>query len=151
MSQGDYIRLTKTKQVLTKTLPPVLSHENYTSFQTYHLETTVANTKHQFSRLIPESKTAIFEMEQSVSGCPTFPLCVNTHARTNRKLNTVALPMATKRLQKLADPMKTKTVTQGHVQREVYCNHRTCKCGTRDPLYRPPYNKTRCHCEKPVS
>ena len=142
MSQGDYIRVKKTKQVLTKKLSPVISHENYAAFQTYHLETTVNKTKHTFSRLLPASKKDIFDMEQNISGCPTFPLCTNTNARTNRKLNTFVFPAATKRLNKTADPMIQRTLTQGYVQRPVYCDKRTCKCGIRDPLYRPPYNSS---------
>ena len=140
MSQGDYIQLKKTKQVLTQQLSPVISHEDYTSFKNYHLETTVDNAKNTFSRLLPASNTDIFDMELSVAECPTFLLCTNTHERTNRKLNVFLVPNPTKRLNKMSDPLKPCVLRQGHVERAVYCDRKVCKCGIRDPLYRPPYN-----------
>lgn len=128
MSQSDYIRFIKTAQVLKNNeYPPVLTPETYTSLQSYHLETTVNNTKHTFSRLLPTTKVDIFDIEQKVQGCPTIPFCRNTNARTNRKLNTFSLPMPMKRINKNETVTKC-TFINGFVQKRVACTKKLCKC-----------------------
>jgi len=66
MSQSDYIQFIRTADVLknqTK-LPPVLTSNEYTDYESYALETTIPNTKHSFSRLLPTNSRTIFDMEK---------------------------------------------------------------------------------------
>ena len=145
MSQSDYIRFKRTATVLRNTaeLPPVLEPEDYTSFETYNLETTVPNTKNAFSRLYLSGQQRMFDIDKSVSGCATFPLCINTNTRANRVLNTAQRitflggsqvayrPAPTERFNKNFNPATCTFLLQnGKVQRRVSCNKTICKCRT---------------------
>lgn len=130
MSQSDYITLKRTQNLLKlQEFPSVLTPNLYTSCMTYNLETTVANTKNSYSRLLPSGKTNIFTMEKSVANCPTFALCANTNQRPNRVLNTIIKPAPTFRLNKIYAPV-TCTFTNGFVTRKCVCSKTVCKCGT---------------------
>ena len=145
MSQSDYIRFKKTAMVLkeTKKLPPVLDPEDYTSFETYNLETTVPNTKNAFSRLYLSGQQRFFDIDKPVSGCTTFPLCINTNTRANRVLNTAQKitfiggsqtpykPAPTERFNKVFTPSRcTFSLRNGKVLRRVACDKTICKCRT---------------------
>ena len=144
MSQSDYIRFKRTAVVLRNAeLPPVLDPEDYTSFETYNLETTVPNTKNAFSKLYLSGQQRIFDIDKSVSGCTTFPLCINTNTRANRVLNTAQRitfiggsqvayrPAPTERFNKNFNPATcTFSLQNGKVQRRVSCNKTICKCRT---------------------
>ena len=145
MSQSDYIRFKKTAMVLkeTKKLPSVLDPEDYTSFETYNLETTVSNTKNAFSKLYLSGQQRFFDIDKTVSGCATFPLCINTNTRANRVLNTAQKitftggtqvaykPAPTERFNKVFTPATcTFSLQKGKVQRKVSCNKSICKCRT---------------------
>jgi hypothetical protein len=145
MSQSDYIKFKRTAMVLKNAeLPPVLGEDQYTSFETYNLETTVSNTKNAFSRLSLSGQQRFFDIDKSVSGCTTFPLCINTNTRTNRVLNTAQKitfnngtqlayrPAPTERFNKVFIPATcTFSLQKGKVQRKVSCNKSICKCRTR--------------------
>jgi hypothetical protein len=145
MSQSDYIRFKRTAIVLKNTneLPPVLDPEDYTSFETYNLETTVPNTKTTFSRLELSGQQRIFDMDKSIPNCVTFPLCNNTNTRANRVLNTeqnivfvggsrlAYSPAPTERLNKVFIPQTcTFSLRNGRVLKRVACSKKICKCRT---------------------
>jgi hypothetical protein len=163
MSQSDYIQFIRTADVLknqTK-LPPVLTSNEYTDYESYALETTIPNTKHSFSRLLPTNSRTIFDMEKKVSLCPTFQLCSNTNQRPNRRplpnsiifptyritKTGVRYPAPTNRTSKSYTP-PTCTYIDGNVTRTVACNKNYCKCRTRvltpNPLPKnwPKYSRT---------
>jgi len=145
MSQSDIIRFNRTSTILnTKNgpLPPVLNPSDYTSFETYNLETTVANTKNSYSRLVPTTNTYFFDIEKKVSTCPTITMCVNTNTRSNRVLNTAEkiiingtqipyTPEPTYRPSKVFIPTTcSMTSKSGYVTRRVSCDKSVCKCKT---------------------
>lgn len=144
MSQSDYIRFKRTAMVLKNDeLPPVLDPDQYTSFESYNLETTVPNTKNAFSRLHLPTQQTVFDMEKNISGCTTFPLCINTNTRVNRVLNTAQkivlanntqipyTPAPTERFNKIFIPdVCTFSLQKGRVQRKVSCSKKVCKCRT---------------------
>ena len=135
MSQSDYIRFIKTTEVLKNgELPPILDPSTYTSFETYNLETTVQNTKNSYSRLLPATNRSFFDIEKTVSTCPTFIMCTNTNQRPNRVRNTAVAypykPAPTYRLNKVYEPIKCK-FNKGKVVRAATCSKKVCKCGTR--------------------
>jgi hypothetical protein len=98
MSQSDYIKFKKTKNILNdlKRFPSVLESQDYTDFIQYGIETSViGNTylKPQFNQLIPITDTTVFNMKVNTN-CPTlgnlinsFKTCQNTNGRSNRVLN----------------------------------------------------------------
>ena len=145
MSQSDYIQFKRTAMVLRNAeLPPVLDPDQYTSFESYNLETTVSNTKNAFSRLYLSGQQRIFNIDKNVSGCTTFPFCINTNTRSNRVLNTAQRitfnggtqvayrPAPTERFNKIFSPTTcTFSLQNGKVQRRVSCNKSICKCRTR--------------------
>jgi hypothetical protein len=150
MSQSDYIQFKKTAQVLraeaitNHDLPAVLDTGDYTHFESYNLETTVKNTKTQFSRLVLPNDQVFFDIEKNVNNCATFPLCINTNQRTNRVLNTeeyIVLQNGTKipykpaptfRMNKIYTPTTcTFKLQDGKVSRKVACGKNICKCKTR--------------------
>jgi len=145
MSQSDYIQFKRTATVIKNTaeLPPVLDPDQYTSFESYNLETTVSNTKNALSKLYLSGQQRIFDMDKSVSGCATFPLCINTNTRANRVLNTAEKitfvdgsqlaykPAPTERFNKVFNPATcTFSLQNGKVSRKVSCNKTICKCRT---------------------
>jgi len=145
MSQSDYIKFKRSTEVLknqTK-LQPILDPSDYTSFETYNLETTVQNTKNAFSRLHLPSSQTFFDIEKSVSNCATFPLCTNTNNRINRVLNTEQKikignttipykPDPTYKLNKIFKPNSCSfSLQNGKVQRSIWCGKTICKCGLR--------------------
>ena len=86
MSQSDYIKHKKTATELKiNELPNLLEYNNYNSYKGYSLENTIQNTKIRYNQLIPSGKTLIWNMEKTVSNCPTFVLCRNTTSRPNKK------------------------------------------------------------------
>lgn len=87
MSQSDYIKYKKTSIELTSLnkYPPVFQEDIYNSFKEYSLENTIQNTKLTFNQLQPPGKIIINNMEKTVSNCPQFPICKDTHTRSNRK------------------------------------------------------------------
>jgi hypothetical protein len=149
MSQSDYIQFKKTAEILRNNkLSPVLETGEYTEFETYNLETTVKNTKMQFSRLTLPNDQVFFDIEKNVNNCASFQLCTNTNQRPNRVLNTAEnivlynnvkipyKPLPTFRLSKIYTPKTCKFELQdGTVTRTIPCGKKICKCGTR--IYTP--------------
>jgi hypothetical protein len=89
MSQSDYIRYKKTGTLLKQQskLPAVLEPDDLTEFKEYSLENTIFNTKIRYNQLIPANKVIVYGMERLPTSCPTFAVCSNTNARTNRVLS----------------------------------------------------------------
>jgi hypothetical protein len=135
MSQSDYIKFKKVAQVLkgeavtNRELPSILDQDDYTAFESYNLETTVANTKNTYSRLLQNGYQRMFDMDKKVSSCPTFILCKNTNTRTNRVLHTAQIPTPIYRMNKVYTPIKCR-YTKGYVVRSATCNKTVCKCRT---------------------
>lgn len=89
MSQSDQIQYKKTSSILkNQTFSPVFSSNQYTNFKTYALENTITNTKLSYHQLKPSNKQIVFDMEKQTTNCPTFVLCRNTNARSNRRALT---------------------------------------------------------------
>jgi hypothetical protein len=131
MSQSDYIKFIKTAQVLRNNeLPAILDPNDYTAYESYNLETTVSNTKNSYSRLQQSGYKTIFAMEKKVSSCPTFAMCINTHARPNRVLHRPQIPTPIYRMNKVYTPIKCQ-FKKGYVVRSATCTKQLCKCGTR--------------------
>ena len=134
MAQSDYIHFKKTAMILkndASSLPSVLSPEYYTEFASYHLETNVENTKNQYSRLVMDGNTNLFNMEKKVSSCPTFIMCSGTNARPNRVKNTAQLPMSIYRWKKTSAYVPpTCNFTVGNVTRKCLCSKTECRCRT---------------------
>jgi hypothetical protein len=87
MSQSDYIKYKKTATELKKNkLPSVFEYTKYNSYKGYSLENTIQNNKLKYNQLIPSGRTFIWDMEKTVSNCPTFALCNNTTTRSNKKI-----------------------------------------------------------------
>ena len=154
MSQSDYIRFKRSAQVLRaqvnhpNDLPPVLDPSDYTSFESYNLETTIPNTKVAFSRLHLPNERTIFDMEKNVEDCASFLLCNDTNTRPNRVLNTAEYivvngvevpytPAPTYRLNKVFIPtICSFTLKNGAITRRAWCGKKVCKCKTR--IYTQP-------------
>lgn len=103
MSQSDYLKYKRVATILkvdnnTSKQPPVFGSGVYADNMEFSLENSVVNTKQVFNRLTLSTGWAvdsdivtpvpIWGMDKVVSGCTSFPICNNTHLRTNR----VALP-----------------------------------------------------------
>jgi hypothetical protein len=91
MSQSDYIQYKKlSTQLRLYEESPVLAQGNYVLYKETSLENTIQPTKPIYNRLLPPTRSLIMGMEfSSRSNCPQFPVCTNTHLRTNR------VPMST--------------------------------------------------------
>ena len=87
MSQSDYIKYKKTIIILNKQadLNPILAPSDYLAYKDYNLETTVTNNKPIYHKLTPPGKQMVFDMEKTMTSCPTFILCNNTNKRENRR------------------------------------------------------------------
>uniref|UniRef100_A0A6C0D3D4 Uncharacterized protein n=1 Tax=viral metagenome TaxID=1070528 RepID=A0A6C0D3D4_9ZZZZ len=93
MSQSDYLKYKRVATILrvdntTSKQPPVLTSDNYMNFKEFSLENTIIGTNIRYNRLIPSGDVYILGMNKDVSNCATFPVCKNTHLRTNRKSNS---------------------------------------------------------------
>lgn len=150
MSQSDYIKYKKIQQILkdqTK-LEKVLKPADYNGFESYQIETTVSNTKNRYSRLLPENRVSVMEMEKRTTSCPTFVLCRNTQTRPNRELNVYALQEAkpTVRIDRQTnkkigeegkEPIENSTQCTFQISDTIirkytcYKLPKLCKCGTR--------------------
>ena len=87
MSQSDYIKYKRVSTELKdNTYPAVLTTDSYTGFKQYSVENTVSisTAKLFHKRLIPPGTIRVFDMDKTVTNCPTFPVCRNTQLRTNR-------------------------------------------------------------------
>ena len=148
MSQSDYIKYKKSQRVLKEQadFPKVLAEQDYTSYETYGMETSVSNTKIRHSKLIPSGHKIVMNMDRVLTSCPTFVLCTGTNARTNRKLNTFRQPPATLKIDRLThkqivDNAKTpiENSVKCDIQKSQYITRRCtcyklpklCKCGTQ--------------------
>jgi len=87
MSSSDYIKLKRTGVILKNLVdePYVLDDSEYTDFMNYNLENTVTNSKIVYNKLIPPNHQIVFNMDRTVTNCPTFTLCTQTQTRVNRK------------------------------------------------------------------
>ena len=89
MSQSDYL---KYKRVSTRlrvdnditNQPPVFASATLTQNQQYALSNSITNTKPRYNQLVPSGRQPVFNMEKTVTNCPTFPVCKDTNTRTNR-------------------------------------------------------------------
>lgn len=92
MSQSDYLKHKRIANELSIDHSlnhlPVLESQNYTSYRSYALKNDIVNTKTILNRITPSNKQIIFDVEKTVSGCPDFIDCSNTHLRPNRELNS---------------------------------------------------------------
>ncbi len=86
MSQTDYINFKKTTRILEdiSKAGSTIESNQYTTFKSYNIQTTVENNNHLYNRLpLPNTQT-IFGMEKK-NGCfSEFIICTGTNNRTNR-------------------------------------------------------------------
>jgi hypothetical protein len=131
MSQSDYLKYKRVATILkvdnnTSKQPPVFGSGVYADNMEFSLENSIVNTKQVFNRLTLSTgwevdsdivtPVPIWGMDKVVSGCTEFPICVNTHLRTNR------VPMATVRFDPLVKPLTID-------ERNELSNLKTaCKC-----------------------
>ena len=104
--QNNYIDYLRDSTILKQQneLNPVLNMSDYTKFKNYTLVNSIPNTKIRFSELLLNNNKDIYGMERKTENCANFPLCNNTNARVNRKLNSIQLPTPTFRMDK--NPVK---------------------------------------------
>lgn len=132
MSQSDYIKYKRTSNILKdNTLPPILNTSSYTDFKQYSLENTITTptSKIFHKRLIPTGKVRVFNMDKSVSQCPSFAICKDTHLRTNR------IPLSTVYFTPVNHPTYVKHPTTEKTACNCKLNSRytdgnICKCKT---------------------
>jgi hypothetical protein len=91
MSVSDYIKYkrvgTQLRDVLPnskKQAPAVFEDQMYIDFKQYTIENQIVDSKLIENSLIPAGSNLVFDMMKVVSSCPAFPVCKNTHVRTNR-------------------------------------------------------------------
>lgn len=113
--QNNYIDYLRDSTILKQQneLNPVLNSSDYINFKNFTLVNTIPNTKIRFSELLLNNKKEIYGMDRNTTNCSNFPLCRNTNARVNRKLNSAQLPTPTFRMNK--KPEKKK------LQNSCYC------------------------------
>jgi len=133
MSQSDFIKYKKTLTTLknqSENLSPILSQNDYDSFIQYSLENTIQTNKISFHQLLPQNKQLVFNMEKTVSSCPTFLTCSNTNQRPNRVLNNVSdIPYILNPGKFVKNPPVKKCEC---VKNKVcICSKRICKCKTQ--------------------
>lgn len=86
MSQSDYIKYKKTSIELKRNkLPNTFDYDTYNSYKDYSLENSVLNTKTRYNQLIPSGTTLVWNMEKTITNCPTIAMCNNTTSRSNKK------------------------------------------------------------------
>src|SRR6056300_635159 len=123
MSQSDYLKHKKMSTRIrvdndTTSQPPVFTSNVLTQNQQYSLSNSITNTKPRYNQLVPSNTQLIFNMEKTVTNCPTFPVCKDTNLRTNR------VPMTCR-----ADPTIPTPEPLDIVTRNNAVNIRTgCKC-----------------------
>jgi len=92
MSQSDYLKHKKISNKLSidhsSNDPAVLNSQDYIDYRSYALNNESINTKTIENRITPTGKQMIFGVELSVTDCPSFIDCTNTHLRPNRELNS---------------------------------------------------------------
>jgi hypothetical protein len=91
MSASDYIKYkrvgTQLRDVLPnskKQAPVVFDDQMYIDFKQYTIENKIFDSKLIENSLIPTGSNLVFDMMKVVSSCPAFPICNDTHVRTNR-------------------------------------------------------------------
>ena len=89
MSQSDYLKYKRVSTRLrvdndTTNQPPVFASATLTQNQQYALSNSITNTKPRYNQLVPSGRQPVFNMEKTVTNCPTFPVCKDTNTRTNR-------------------------------------------------------------------
>jgi hypothetical protein len=86
MSQSDYIKYKKTSIELKRNkFPNTFDYDTYNSYKDYSLENSVLNTKTRYNQLIPSGTTLVWNMEKTITNCPTIAMCNNTTSRSNKK------------------------------------------------------------------
>lgn len=108
MSQSDYIKYKRVATILRKYAqqpkdqPPVMESQTYVDCKKFTLVNSIVNTKPVTNRLTLPGQQIVFDMPKVVSGCPTFPVCVNTNQRLNR------IPMSTVYFTPVPSPLSIK-------------------------------------------
>jgi hypothetical protein len=93
MSQSDYLKYKRVATILkidktTAKQPPVFACQDYVNFKEFSLENTIVNTNLLYNHLTVSGDVLIMGMNKLVGNCATFPVCKNTHLRTNRVANS---------------------------------------------------------------
>lgn len=89
MSQSDYLKYKRISTILDinekrNTDLPVFESQQYLNYKQYSLENTILNTSKLYNRITPKNQINIFNMDKTVTDCPSFIVCRGTHLRPNR-------------------------------------------------------------------
>jgi hypothetical protein len=89
MSQSDYLKHKKIATRLkidndTVKQPPVFDSKSYIQFKQFEVANSVENTKLNYNNITPDGVQSVFGVDRVVTDCTNFPLCMDTHLRTNR-------------------------------------------------------------------
>lgn len=89
MSQSDYLKHKKIATRLkidndTSKQPPVFDSKSYIQFKQFEIANSVENTKLNYNNITPTGVQPVFGVDRIVTDCTKFPLCIDTHLRTNR-------------------------------------------------------------------
>ena len=88
MSQSDYLKHKRNAAILKEQsnyLLPVIRSMEYVQYKEFTLANTLQNTKSTFNRLSLPNVTSKYGVDVQNTTCPVFTLCVDTHARPNRR------------------------------------------------------------------
>lgn len=87
MSQSDYLRRKRISNMLRIDIAedPIYDSKKFLEFKQYQLENEITSSNINYNeRIVPDGKQLIFNMERTVTNCPSFILCTNTSQRPNR-------------------------------------------------------------------
>lgn len=132
MSQNNYTDHLRDSTILREQnkLPYVLNAKDYTQYKSFSLVNTIPNTKISFSQLSSNRNTNIFDIETNTMECIEFKLCKNTNQRINRDINTVQLPVPTKKYDKNISEKTCICNNKKYINlgRSLKCKTQFCMC-----------------------
>jgi len=128
MSQSDYIkykRVSRELSVCDELLPPIFEYAQFHSYKGFALENTIANTKYDFYRLLPDTTRTVFGiLRPNAMNEPTFLVDYDTNLRGNK------IPLLDGQFQpKPSRPIALKTVKRMYPDTISLQNSKYCKCG----------------------
>jgi hypothetical protein len=134
MSQSDYLKYKRVATILKvdnnkAKQPPVFASQDYVNFKEFSLENTIISTNLRYNRFTVSGDVYILGMNKLVGNCATFPVCKNTHLRTNRVANSTVYFTPT------PQPLNIKLQNEAaNIKANIIA---TCNCGYVNPLSAP--------------
>ena len=134
MSQSDYLKYKRVATILKvdnnkAKQPPVFASQDYVNFKEFSLENTIVSTNLRYNRFTVSGDVYILGMNKLVGNCATFPVCKNTHLRTNRVANSTVYFTPT------PQPLNIKLQNEAaNIKANIIA---TCNCGYVNPVSAP--------------